>query len=580
MPFNLIADPWLPVRRLSGGREWIAPSGLTSHFTDDPIVALDFPRPDWNAAVTELLIGLLATVMAPEDTTAWADLWEKPPTPEALAEKLATVRFAFNLDGDGPRCFQDFDPLTNLEPKPVAALLIDAAGENAEKKNTDLFVKRAGDTVMGPAMAAAALITLQTFAPAGGQGNRTSTRGGGPLQTLPLPRRKLNSPGGPHAVTTLWDLVWSAVPDQTSLEAAPTEPDEAVWPLIFPWLAPTRSSEGDRATLPEHGHALQQFFGTPRRIRLDFAPANGDHCAFEGPASDMLISTFRQKNYGVKYEGWVHPLTPYRADKKEGLLAFHPQPGGATYRDWMTWVQTPREKTSQRAACLDTWRTRLGRLNGLAAFAGAFETGEPWQSGVLACGYDMDNMKARGWLEARVPFFDPPVGAADTWSDEFRRTAEQLVAGTEESAKALRPQIKIAIAGVRNRDGRYQVPDTMPKDAFAEVIEGLWRATEPQFRKALAVLSAQPADPDRTVRTAFLSVLRRQGLEIFDSAVGTDTLADQDARRIVMARSQLQAAFGPRGSVSRGLDLMAAPDADAKPKGKGRPPKKKDVRDA
>ena len=129
MPFNLIADPWLPVRRLSGGREWIAPSGLTSHFTDDPIVALDFPRPDWNAAVTELLIGLLATVMAPEDTTAWADLWETPPTPEALAEKLATVRFAFNLDGDGPRCFQDFDPLSNLELKPVAALLIDAAGE-------------------------------------------------------------------------------------------------------------------------------------------------------------------------------------------------------------------------------------------------------------------------------------------------------------------------------------------------------------------------------------------------------------------------------------------------------------------
>ena len=97
MPFNLIADPWLPVRRLSGGREWIAPAGLTSRFAEDPIVALDFPRPDWNAAVTELLIGLLATVMAPEDTTAWADLWEAPPAPEALAEKLATIRFAFNL---------------------------------------------------------------------------------------------------------------------------------------------------------------------------------------------------------------------------------------------------------------------------------------------------------------------------------------------------------------------------------------------------------------------------------------------------------------------------------------------------
>ena len=45
-------------------------------------------------------------------------------------------------------------------------------------------------------------------------------------------------------------------------------------------------------------------------------------------------------------------LSPHRADKKAGLLPFHPQPGGATYRDWLTWVETPADKTTQRAACL------------------------------------------------------------------------------------------------------------------------------------------------------------------------------------------------------------------------------------
>ena len=581
MPFNLIADAWLPVRRLAGRREWICPADLTSRFGDDPIVALDFPRPDWNAAVTELLIGLLAVVMPPEDTAAWADLWAEPPTPEVLREKLRKIAFAFNLDGEGVRCFQDFDPLTDQEPKPVTALRIDAPGENAEKKNTDLFVKRANDTAMSFAIAAAALVTLQTFAPAGGQGNRTSMRGGGPLTTLPLPRRKLDFKSGTQkSATTLWDLVWAAVPSRGKSDVLPDNEKEAAWARIFPWLATARTSENDRSTLPqEHAHSVQAFFGTPRRIRLDITPADGVRCAFEGPAGQTVVRTFRQKNFGVKYEGWVHPLTPYRQDKKAGLLAFHPQPGGATYRDWMTWVESLKGK-SQRAACLDAWGHRVERLVNLASFGGEFEAGEPWQSGMLAFGYDMDNMKARGWLEARVPFFDPPSGADPAkWSEVFRRNAERLVAGTEETAKALRVQVKVASAGVRDREGRYRIPDTLPKEAFVDLIEQLWRATEPPFRKALAELREHPGDAELNVRKGFLATLRRQALAMFDETASIDTLADQDARRIVEARSYLQGAFGPRAAVAKALDIAPAADPDDKPKGKGRKLKKKDAGD-
>ena len=289
MPFNLITDPWLPVRRLSGGRSWIAPAQITIAFADDPILALDFPRPDWNAAVTELLIGLLATVMAPRDTRDWADAWAAPPTPEISASSSPRIAFAFNLDGDGPRCFQDIDPLAGSEAKPISALLIDAPGENAEKKNTDLFVKRVRTRRrLCPAYAAAALITLQTYAPAGGQGNRTSMRGGGPLDHA-CRCRAARSMAAQRAPLSRRCGTWSgrACRDRDfDRRAIPDTPDAAEWAHVFPWLAPTRTSEKDRGTLPDDGHisaaVLRHAAPYPARLRA----AAQDRCALTGRRGD------------------------------------------------------------------------------------------------------------------------------------------------------------------------------------------------------------------------------------------------------------------------------------------------------
>ena len=554
MSFNLIVDPWLPVRRLSGQRHWIAPAQITSDFKDNPILALDFPRPDWNAAVTELLIGMHATTVAPEDTREWAEAWAAPPSPEVLGEKLAGIAFAFNLDGDGPRCFQDIRPLTDSESKPITALLIDAPGENAEKKNTDLFVKRSEARALSPAYAAAALVTLQTFAPAGGQGNRTSMRGGGPLTTLPLPRRKVTGATAP--VTTLWDVVWASVPSPDAQQALPSDAADTDWAKVFPWLAATRTSEGDRSTLPEHGHPLQQFFGMPRRIRLNFSLQ--ERCSFDGPASDLLARSFRQKNYGVKYDGWEHSLSPHRNDNKAGLLPFHPQPGGATYRDWLTWVETPTDKHTQVARTVHVWGERLKRLRSYAGYGKGFDNNEAWQSSVLACGFDMDNMKARAWLEARIPYFDPPPTESDgdAWSARFRACAAQLVAAADKAAGELRSKIKIAQTGKLNREGRYRAAEMLPKDAYADLIERFWRETEIDFKAALGKLRHVPDDPDKLIREGFLVALRKKALELFDDIAGTDDLADQDARRIVEARANLQYAFNATGDVRKALDIM------------------------
>jgi CRISPR system Cascade subunit CasA len=576
MSFNLMTDPWLPVRRLSGERDAVRPGDITDCFESDPILALDFPRPDWNAAVTELLIGLLATVIAPVDTDAWVDQWATPPPPAELNTRLARIAFAFNLDGDGPRCFQDIDPLPDSDHKPITALLIDAPGKNAEKKNTDLFVKRSESRGLCPTYAAAALVTLQTYASGGGKGYRTSMRGAGPLTTLPLPRRNMATADGSRMVTTLWDMVWASVPEQSGLGDIPSQDTDPRWAHVFPWLSPTRTSENDRGTLPEHGHPLQQFFGMPRRLRLDFSAIAQDTCAFNGPVGNMLARSFRRKPYGVMYEGWVHSLSPHYKADNAGLLPFHPQPGGATYHDWLSWVETPSEKTTQRAANLEAWRERLLRLRTYKRYDNDFVSAEVWQSSVLACGFDFGKFDARAWLDARIPFFDPPPQInPDQWFEQFLKSARNLVAGADAAAGALRFRSRLACFGTLDKEnGGYKLlKNSGGKDAFEDLIERFWRETESAFREALTSLRGIPSDEEKSIRETFLKALRAKALPFFDEIAGTDDLTGSDARRIVTARSTLQSAFGATGEVRRALDI-ATEEAKLKAVARRKPKKK------
>ncbi len=561
MPINLIADPWLPARRLQGAREWIRPADITSGFDDDfanPILALDFPRPDWNVAVAELLIGLLACAMAPEDTGGWAKVWASPPSPDELADRLAPLAFAFNLGGGGPRCFQDFDGLEDGDETPVSALLIDAPSEDSTS-NTDLFIKQGLIPALSPPFAAAALVTMQTYAPEGGRGHLASMRGGGPMTTLAVLRRKVND----LAITTLWDLVWANVPAQDwagELPSGPSSLSATEWSRIFPWLAPTLSYAKGRLVLqePDIAHNLQCFFGLPRRVRLDFVAVEGQRCALDGPNGDVAVRTYRRRPHGVKYEGWTHPLSPYRALAGGGKTAFHPQPGGATYHDWLSWLINPEDRKTECARSIAFWGERLKSARGRAEFAGNVGV-RTWQSGVLACGFDMKKMKARGWLEARIPYFDPPPGEDSArWSKVFTDTVRLLVAGAEEAGSALRYRLRLAKFGACDREkGSYSLPKMSPgKNAYEDVYESFWRETEPDFRTALEKLREAPEDTSRDIRTAFCKALRAKALTLFDEAAGTDNLADQDARRIVAARSGLAFAFGETGSVRKALDIL------------------------
>jgi CRISPR system Cascade subunit CasA len=266
-PLNLLTDAWLPAERRHSGRALIRPAQITEAMQDDPVIGIDWPRPDFRIASLEFLIGLLATACPPANHDAWLDGWFEPPTPETLDAAFASVSHAFTLDGDGPRFLQDFEDLV-ADAEPIERLLIDTPGANAVRNNTDLLVRRGRAAALGRSAAAIVLFTFQSWAPAGGAGNRTGLRGGGPLTTLVVPGDR----------PALWHTLWANVP-------CGARPPAAELPRVFPWLAPTILSEGAHVVTPETAHPLQCWWGMPRRIRP--FPCLGSHRNNLGASSGL-----------------------------------------------------------------------------------------------------------------------------------------------------------------------------------------------------------------------------------------------------------------------------------------------------
>lgn len=524
---NLLKASWLPVRRRSGRADLIRPAQIAE--AEDPVIALDWPRADFCIAGLELLIGLLATAWPPQGSDAWLDGWEAPPAPEALDAAFARIVHAFELDGPGPRFLQDIAELVT-DAEPVERLLIEAPGASTTRQNTDLLVRRGRVASLGRAAAAMALYTFQSWAPAGGAGNRTGLRGGGPLVTLVMPGTR----------PTLWQQVWANVPDGKP-------PAEADLPRIFPWLAPTITSDGAATVRPEHNaHPLQCWWGMPRRIRLDFATAETSQpCDLTGLPDAVQVRGWRQRPRGANYAGWgrLHPLTPHYAQKPGGeFLPLHPQPGGIGYRHWLGLVVASPDGLRLPATILGTWHEYRERDAGAGA------------TRLLAAGYDMDNMKARGFVESEMPLPAAPDAEARKAQDALAR---QLVEAANLVANALRSAVRAAL---------FSPAATVKPDAelLASTRERLWEATERDFFEFLA---AAPAD----AAPRWLARLREIALALFDEAAPLTPENGHAAPRIGRARRTLiftLAGFGKDGmELFKKLELPQ-PQPKAKKKGK------------
>ncbi|WGF90212.1 type I-E CRISPR-associated protein Cse1/CasA [Marinivivus vitaminiproducens] len=553
-PFSLLRQAWLPVRRGSGKVECIRPAELNDKIDIDPVVAFAWPRADFDAASRELLIGLLATACwCKTDEDEWERWWHDPPDPAELDRHFTPIEAAFLLDGSGPRFMQDQDELTG-DAVPVAGLLIDSPGANAIKRNTDIFVKRGRAAQLGRPGAAMALFTLMIFAPSGGAGHRTSLRGGGPTTTLLLPT--LDSSGAPRS---LWHQLWANV------SWNPRWPDPlATLEGVFPWLAPTRVSDKGRKTTPDDVHPAQCYWGMPRRIRLNFAPnEDGKPCALTGEVDSVVVPDYRTRPHGNDYKGWSqgHPLSPYYRQKPTNLewLPVHPQPGRLGYQDWVGLVVGDSDDTERSlrlpAEAVSVAKTRLRRQQVHGAR-------------LLASGYDMDNMKARGFVESYMPvrFVAPAM------RESYDAAAREFVFGAREAERILSYAVRAALFG--NGNAAADAGDRrLVRDRF-------WEDTEQPFHDAVAQLASdlEAAATDEALERAVLNeaprhwyvILKQAVLRLFDARVPFDALGGPKAERIVKARRDLRnalAGYGRSGTAFFNALRLPLPEP-TKPKSK------------
>lgn len=505
MQFNLIDERWIPVKRRDGTATMIAPWEVTDRFTDNPVVELNASRPDFNGALIQFLIGLVQTVAAPRNGSEWRKKLTEPPTPDELQTAFFTVRHAFELGGDGPRFMQDFDELVG-QAGAIDRLLIDMPGQETKRKNTDHFVKRNTMNGMCPSCCATALFTMQTNAPSGGQGNRVSLRGGGPLSTLVV---------GSVEHGTLWQLTWLNVLEQKVFHNICGNP-KLTDGGIFPWLVPTRTSETNTGvdSSPENFHPAVMFWGMPRRIRIGLENLEPGVCDACGIFSDGLVVNYQDKNNGMNFTGaWLHPLSPYSRNVKEELLPSHAQPGGINYRHWLGLVQQDSVKMRMPARIV-------------LEFYNRWRSG--WQTRLWAFGYDMNNMKARCWYESTMPLLYVDAG--------IQADYEQFVAG----------MVKAAIETAKNtRNAVKKAWFKRPRDVKGDtafVDSSFWHQTESVFYEALEGVRADLESGGDSLQalTMWHKALCEHASMLFDSHAWSGPIEDADPKRVVIARKELE----------------------------------------
>jgi len=509
MAMNLIKNAWIPVRRKSGQVERVSPSQIS----EEDIVSLAAPRPDFNGALIQFLIGLLQTTFAPEDARAWRRWLREPPAPETLQAAFDPVIHAFELDGDGPRFMQDFTlekEIQTLAPKEqekrlkrVDELLIDAPTGKTLLDNTDHFIKGGQVECLCPPCTTMALLTLQMNAPSGGQGHRTSLRGGGPMTTLVLS-------------DTFWATCWFNILKQGTFLSEFGNQEKRSDSDRFPWLAKTRTSEGGKTTTPEDTHPDQVFWSMPRRIHLLFSNSEKESaCHLCGRLRKRGVTHYLTKNLGINYEGpWIHPLTPYFIAEEGSPSSVKPQQGGIGYRHWLGLAQSSQVKNGRKqpAKVLELYlERRRGKDLRLWAF-----------------GYDMDNMKARCWYDSTMPL----VLADEEIKDVYEFYVTALVNAAQQVAGDTRACVKKALFK----------PGHKVNGDLSFINARFWQETEADFFHVLPRLRDALTENENAlpILEDWRKRLTKEAQTLFDALSQTGAFEAADPKRIALAWRDLQ----------------------------------------
>lgn len=548
MPYNLLHEPWIPVVRRDGTRQWIRPAEITSDYDRNPVVRLDSNRADFNGALIQFLIALVQTCCAPEqeDDDLYGEPWKeqffKPPTSEALQAKFDTYQAAFNLDGEYPRFMQDKAAAGETEWD-IFKLLIDGFGASHH------FGKFENITGLGYRAAATALVSHQmntTNSLAGSKNqHRSSIRNGGFLTTI------LTSA---NTEPTLWETVWLNILPQSVFNAYCGNPEKTAIQNIFPWMGETRVSDASgRDTFTEDEHPLTMYWAMPRRVHLRFEDAAEGSCAVETNGTESVIRTFDVKPDGFNYKLWLHPLTPVRYDENNVPTSFYKTDNdGVRYNNWLGIVQTVNVKKAsiEAAKIMKYFRSESGKQD------------KPSRNDMVplvkiaAFGFTNDNAKIQSYRYNEMPLYAIPEAIRETTESIIEHSidaASKVVYRLREACKAC-----VGMKIYKLKDGKWQWvshPQKSGKDSG--VVDGaessFWQNTETAFYDTLSTtISALSANPDefsdemKAIKQKWHSSLADAALAIFATLADAAPFEQIDMRSVL--RAELELAWFVRGT--------------------------------
>ncbi|MFZ5569201.1 MAG: type I-E CRISPR-associated protein Cse1/CasA [Thermodesulfobacteriota bacterium] len=530
---NLITDPWIPVIRADDKPDTIMPWQIAE--PENPVVEITAPRPDFQGAIYQFLIGLLQTCFAPEDEDAWKDYWEKLPSATDLRAALEKEKDAFSIDfSNGAGFMQDHDDFEG-EWLPIEDLIGGALSDNTRKENKDLFVKSRQIVLVSPYWAALALYNLQITGVLAWGKHRVGLRGNAPLTTLIMPYSNQ---------CFLWQKLWLNVIYKEDMDLIPGDPEKKSFADIFPWMEKTRTSPNKESTSPSDANPMQHYWAMPRRIRLKIEPVKGQ-CDVSGDDIEHGVRFYKRIHNGVYYtNGWAHPLTPYtRTAKDKFPKAIEGRCAGDGFRQWVSLNYDEYADEKNR-------KMRWGRA--LAVKHYYDEKRHVTNTRLWCFGYDATNANVKCWYETSMPTFqalDDGVQALKDHVSEALQLAEQLIdelrfslirawfkPQTDNSGKQKWNHVTSAI----NKAGHLS--------SYKNIESDYWESLEKPFSAMLKELIAYGNTPAKPLQiyVSWVKAIQKHCRIYFDRNVLGEVVDGIDLKRVVEAKNYLLRALYPK----------------------------------
>ena len=290
--------------------------------------------------------------------------------------------------------------------------------------------------------------------------------------------------------------------------------------VVFPWLAPTLTSESNRVAAPKGRSPLLMYWACPRRIRLNYGAIDTGVCTISGETGTMLNSYFTQ-NYGANYVGLQHFLSPHY-EKGGEILPLHPNAGGMTYRHWLGWAIGDSDGKTPIIVAKNVALARKGASRGFLA-----------RASLWCFGFDMDNMKARGWQESTIPSLIFENAEAERVNiDRLRPDIKGAIAASVEAAFTIRKQVRLA----------WKIESGIPEGVEKE----FWNATEPEFEKMIRKIHGAYDSPDELgdgvppeveqQKELWAQRLIEVGLALFDKWAVSGGVEFEDTEKLTKSR--------------------------------------------